>query len=400
MAEAVAGEAQMGLAEPPLEVALHLLRACDWASRAQLLRLNKFWGQTVGREPHTWAVMCEALEAEHNVYTALDPTDPSKWKATFQKFFHFREICSERSTQQFSIKVCLRLRPAQPQLTATAGCTGQPHTTAGAATAPPRLVKLPLHQRLQLIQSEYGMTPHEARQALGKLMRGGAEPSDPFAAAVLPEDQLPNAKPAIGSAAFTAHMANNVRDDAGSQLGEGGERVLSALRKGEASPRIFVEQEVGRWLATAGSPRRTTLATTRMRRVVLQELNASDDAAGGQLSADLEWKADEEKRAAAVAEARLEIARLQEAAIDQEITTVQNNIAVLHKQLGLPEPPPTICDEKVTNAEPTLVAESRAPPQAAGTQSGIVSHTATDIWVADPRRGIRSFIYDGIFSGK
>ena len=65
-------------------------------------------------------------------------------------------------------------------------------TATAAVVAPrggPRLVKLPLRQRRQLIQAKYGCSVHEARVIMGRLAHGvGAdEEIDPWGGALLDE---------------------------------------------------------------------------------------------------------------------------------------------------------------------------------------------------------------------
>ena len=139
----------------------------------------------------------------------------------------------------------------------------------------------------------------------------------------------------IGSSGYTKTVRAALLSQQG--LSDAHRAALSELQAAPgstATPTTFVEQEVGRWLNHGGSPRRTALATARTELGVLQELKISlaekadaaeaaavedaEEAEAEKRTAELEWQADEERRRAAVVQAREEILRL-EAASPQAI---------------------------------------------------------------------------------
>jgi hypothetical protein len=83
------------------------------------------------------------------------------------------------------------------------------------------------------------------------------------------------AAPVVGSSAFTKSVRGALLEQ--DSLSEPQRLALGRLQaaKSTATPTVFVEQEVGRWLGTARSPRRTALATARTELGVLQELKES-----------------------------------------------------------------------------------------------------------------------------
>jgi hypothetical protein len=330
MGNLLSGEGGVEEQPVPHEVAMAVLEQLDWKSRAHLLSLDRRWAFDIARDPQTWHVMCERLEIEHGVFVPrLDPARRSEWKEVFQKMAAFHALQESGAENTFAIKVCVRFRPLAPRRAPAAGAAGAPVDKAKhiailksllvrkqesvrrsslgegeglsptiqaeiaqikhelAMLEPPRMVNLPLHQRLQLIQAEHKCSARKARKILGDIMRAGQE-HDPWSGAMLAEDAPAAAgglsggagggevaAPVVGSSAFTKSVRGALLEQ--DSLSEPQRLALGRLQaaKSTATPTVFVEQEVGRWLGTARSPRRTALATARTELGVLQELKES-----------------------------------------------------------------------------------------------------------------------------
>ena len=446
----------------PHEVAMAVLQQLDWRTRGALLTLNKAWAFDIAHDPQTWHFMCERLEVEHGVFMpALDPEQRSEWKDVFQKMAAFHALQQSGAEQSFAIKVCVRFRPLAPAAAPGAGfptdkakhlailksllvrkeesvrrsALGEGEGVVVSPTIqaeiaqikheisrlePPRMVSLPLHQRLQLIQAEHGCSVQKARRILGELMRAGQEAHDPWSGAVLDETAAAgcghsggekSSHAVVGSSAFTKSVRGKLLKADG--LSEQQRRALERLQAAPstATPTAFVEQEVGRWLYTTRSPRRIALAAARTERGVLLELhNSLEEAAerqqaedADQLAAELEWQADDERRRAAVLEAKAEVLRLEQMNIEAETARVFRDIALLRGELELPplDAPPTVGISDVPSDQVMHSQKEDEPSQVApGAQPGVLSSSSNDVWCADPSKGIRAFQFDRVFDGK
>lgn len=444
----------------PHEVAMAVLQHLDWRSRGVLLMLDRTWAFDIAHDPQTWHFMCERLEIEHGVFVpALESERQSEWKEIFQKMAAFHALQQSGVEQSFAIKVCVRFRPPASvapragvpsdkakhlailksllvrkeeslRRSALGECEEDVSPTIQAEIAqikheisllePPRVVSLPLHQRLQLIQAEHGCSVRKARKILGDLMRSGKE-HDPWSGAVLPEDTAAcgggkSSHSVVGSSAFTKTARSELLQQ--DSLSDQQRLVLDRLQAvpSTATPTTFVEQEVGRWLNTTQSPRRIALATARTERGVLQELHDSLEHQQLQqsqtegvdpqqvdgdhsLAAELEWQADDERRRTAVMEAKAEILRLEQMNIEEETARVHRDIAVLRGELKLPPPVsapavgPGLVDSIPTSngGDQTRAKHTEVdPPPAPGAQPGVLSSSSSEVWCADPSKGMSS----------
>ena len=304
----------------PHEVAMRILQHCeDWRDRKKLLLLTPSWAFDIARDPQTWHFMCERLEIEHGTYIPPLRRDRRQdWKDIFTRMLAWQRAQSGGEETSFAIKVVVRFRPLAPASPSAvpkdkrAGVLRQllerkeeslrANRAAGgeeaAALVPTieaevehlkhelrqlessRLVSLPLHQRLQLIRAEHGCGTRQARKILAKIMRGGQE-SDHWAGAVLPEDgpqggsAAAAAPPVVGSAAHTAAVRSSLLEQ--SALSSPQRAALQELSAAGTTPATFIDQEVGRWLGAARSPRRTALATARTELGVLRDLKVQLD---------------------------------------------------------------------------------------------------------------------------
>ena len=438
----------------PHEVAMAVLQQLDWRSRGALLMLNKAWAFDIAHDPQTWHFMCERLELEHGVFMpALDPERRSEWKEVFQKLSAFHALQQSGAEQSFAIKVCVRFRPLAPaaphagvptdkakhlailkallvrkEESVRRSALGEGEGVSPTIQAeiaqikheifllePPRMVSLPLHQRLQLIQAEHGCSVQKARKILGDLMRAGKE-HDPWSGAVVDEGSAggiragdKSSHAAVGSSAFTKSVRSKLLKADG--LSEQQRLALERLQaaRSTATATAFVEQEVGRWLYTTRSPRRLALAAARTERGVLVELqNSLEEEAerqhaedADQLAAELEWQADDERRRAAVLEAKAEILRLEQMNIEAETARVFRDIALLRGELDLP--PLDVAPVVGISTEGDQVMHSRKddePSPTPGAQPGVLSSSSNEVWCADPSKGIRAFQFDRVFDGK
>lgn len=439
----------------PHEVAMAVLKHLDWKSRGVLLMLDRTWAFDIARDPQTWHFMCERLEIERSVFIpALDSERRSEWKDVFQKMAAFHALQQSGADQSFAIKVCVRFRPPMPaapragvptdkakhlailksllvrkeeslRRSALGECEDVSPTIQAeiaqikheiSLLEPPRMVSLPLHQRLQLIQAEHGCSVRKARQILGDLMRSGQD-HDPWSGAVLPEDTAAgggekSSQAVVGSSAFTKAARSELLQQDG--LSDQQRLVLDRLQAAPstATATAFVEQEVGRWLNMTRSPRRIALATARMERGVLLELHDSlenqrlqqtqVDGVDPQqvdrderLAAELSWQADDERRRTAVMEAKAEILRLEQISIEEETARVNRDIALLRGELNLPPSVPAPAVGPVVNSIPPSNAGDHKgpqhkddPPPAPGAQPGVLSSSSNEVWCADPSKGM------------
>ena len=478
----------------------------------RLLQLSREWAFDIGRDPQTWHAMCERLEVEHGLFVPpLDPAAKHSWKGIFEKMAAFHALQAAGAERSFAIKVCVRFRPLLPRPGGAGGGTdrgkritilksmlarkedsvrrnseaaGEVSPTMQveimhlkrelASLEPPRLVSLPLHQRLQLIQVEHGgCSATKARRILGQRMCKDLKGFDRWAGAVLPDDEeeaggylnlaisvapgstpapavgndeqrelelLPNggmisrlipvvatngaggrARARIGSSGYTKTVRAALLSQQG--LTQQQREALSELQAAPgstATPTTFVEQEVGRWLNHGGSPRRTALATARTELGVLQELKTSlaekahateeaeeaeaEEDAAEKRKAELEWQADEERRRAAVMAAREEILRLEGEEVEEETARVLRDIVILQRELGLvvsvePTRGPVVADDEAAGGMAMGAAGGGEPVATQGAQPGVLSTSATEVWCADPSKGIRAFEFDRVFDG-
>eukprot|EP01052_Picozoa_sp_SAG31_P037812 SAG31_NODE_4944_length_2844_cov_1.437887_2_plen_601_part_00 len=137
----------------------------------------------------------------------------------------------------------------------------------------------------------------------------------------------------------------------------------------------------------------------------LTDANPADPLLASFGVADADWRADEERRAASVAAARQEISRLDQVAIDIETANVKAEIVDMRAQLGLPDcddpgAAPVVPSKEETSSalSENSAAHDRHDADMPGrVQSGVISMTEREVWVAEPRRGVREFVFDRVF---
>mmetsp|Transcript_7890 Transcript_7890/g.21549 ORF Transcript_7890/g.21549 Transcript_7890/m.21549 type:complete len:685 (+) Transcript_7890:105-2159(+) len=213
------------MANPVLDVALSILRACPWRERGYLLQLNRAWA--ANGNAHMFEFMCRILEESHGLYLPAPPEGTERKPAEWRDIFHHllpsahvwqaaatsprsdgRDAASARApTARSLIKVCVRFRPKRRT---PAGSKEGDEDLLGASR-----VVLPLHQRLQLIKASHRCTSSEAQKLLWAPGSAEVMRDDPFAAPKGVSEALAREpRPTSEDAAALGDMTNTSRQSA------------------------------------------------------------------------------------------------------------------------------------------------------------------------------------------